>query len=135
MRTAPLRNAALAPAFFHNGAFARLEDAIRFHLNPAQGYNPAKAGIDADLYAGLGPRVPASNLHPLFRNGGIKLSESDIRDVIQFVKTGLLDRRAAKENLCRLVPKFVPSKLPVLAFEACAAGNDRGNGRTHKDFD
>ena len=35
-RTAPLRNIALAPAFFHNGAFARLEDAIRFHLDPSQ---------------------------------------------------------------------------------------------------
>ena len=40
-RTAPLRNIGLAPAFFHNGAFARLEDAIRFHLDPTQPYNPA----------------------------------------------------------------------------------------------
>ncbi len=118
-RSAPLRNIALAPAFFHNGAFARLDDAIRFHLNPSQAYNPAKAGIDADLYAGLGPRVPSSKLHPLFRNGGIKLSESEIRDVVQFVKTGLLDRRATKENLCKLVPKFVPSKMPVATFEGC----------------
>jgi cytochrome c peroxidase len=119
-RTAPLRNVALAPAFFHNGAFARLEDAIRFHLNPMQSYNPARAGIDADLYARMGPRVPASMLHPIFRNGGIKLSESEIRDLVQFVRTGLLDTRATKDNLCRLVPKFVPSKLPVLTFEACA---------------
>ena len=127
-RTAPLRNISLSPAFFHNGAFARLEDAIRFHLNPAQSYNPVRAGIDRDLYAGMGPRVPADLLHPLFRNGGIKLSESQIRDVTQFVKTGLLDSRAAEENLCKLVPKAVPSKLPVLTFEGCAdkkAGKDR----------
>ena len=42
---------ALSPAFFHNGAFARLEDAIRFHLDPTQPYNPAAAGIDKDLTA------------------------------------------------------------------------------------
>ena len=32
-RTSPLRNAALQPAFFHNGAFRRLDDAIRHHLD------------------------------------------------------------------------------------------------------
>jgi cytochrome c peroxidase len=74
-RSSPLRNIALAPAFFHNGAFARLEDAIRFHINPTQSYNPARAGIDRDLYqAGLGPAVPEALLHPLFKNGGIRLS-------------------------------------------------------------
>ena len=120
-RTAPLRNAALSPAFFHNGAFARLEDAIRFHVNPTQAYDPATAGIDADLYARMGPRVDPSLLHPLFKNGGISLSESQIQDVAQFVKTGLLDPRAKKENLCGLIPKAVPSKMKVLTFEDCAS--------------
>jgi cytochrome c peroxidase len=32
-RTSPIRNAALQPAFFHNGAFTRLDDAIRHHLD------------------------------------------------------------------------------------------------------
>src|SRR4051812_18258245 len=32
-RTSPLRNLALQPAFFHNGCFTRLEDAVRFHLD------------------------------------------------------------------------------------------------------
>jgi len=32
-RTSPLRNAALQSAFFHNGCFTRLEDAIRHHLD------------------------------------------------------------------------------------------------------
>ena len=32
-RTSPLRNVALQPAFMHNGAFVRLEDAIRYHLD------------------------------------------------------------------------------------------------------
>ena len=120
-RTSPLRNIALSPAFFHNGAFARLEDAIRFHVNPTQDYNPATAGIDADLYARMGPRVPQSMLHPLFRRGGIELSDAQLRDVTQFVRTGLLDPRANKENLCSLIPKSVPSKMKVLTFEACAS--------------
>jgi cytochrome c peroxidase len=118
-RTAPLRNVGLAPAFFHNGAFARLEDAIRFHLDPTQPYDPAAAGVDADLRVRMGPRIDKSLLHPLFRNGGIDLSQAEIRDVTQFVKTGLLDPRARKEFMCQLVPKVVPSRLPVLTFEAC----------------
>src|SRR5215468_6295346 len=51
-RTAPLRNLAVAPGFFHNGSFTRLEDAIRHHLNvykSAQTYDPAEAGLPADL--------------------------------------------------------------------------------------
>jgi cytochrome c peroxidase len=117
-RTAPLRNIALSPAFFHNGAFARLEDAIRFHLDPTQRYDPAAAGIDADLAVRMGPRVDRSYLHPLFKNG-IALTDAQIRDVTQFVKTGLLDSRAKKENLCSLIPKSVPSGLKVLTFEDC----------------
>ena len=57
-RTAPLRNVAVAPAFFHNGAFTRLEDAIQHHLDvydSARNYNPRDAGVDADLALRLGP--------------------------------------------------------------------------------
>jgi cytochrome c peroxidase len=36
-RTSPLRNVALQPAFMHNGAFVRLEDAIRYHLDAVAG--------------------------------------------------------------------------------------------------
>src|SRR6186713_1610844 len=60
-RTSPVRNAALQPAFFHNGAFTRLEDAIRHHLNvfeSASTYGAAAAGIDSDLRARLGPIQP-----------------------------------------------------------------------------
>ena len=48
-RTSPLRNVALQPAFFHNGAFTRLDDAIRHHLDvfdSARNYNAARAGVD-----------------------------------------------------------------------------------------
>jgi hypothetical protein len=67
----------------------------------------------------MGPRVDSSYFHPLLKNGGIALSEAQIRDLTQFVKTGLLDPRAKKENLCSLVPKSVPSKLKVLTVEDC----------------
>ncbi|MEP7348217.1 MAG: cytochrome c peroxidase, partial [Gemmatimonadaceae bacterium] len=36
-RTSPLRNVALQPAFMHNGAFVRLEDAMRYHLDAVAG--------------------------------------------------------------------------------------------------
>ncbi len=60
-RTSPLRNVALQPAFFHNGAFTRLEDAIRHHLNvfeSARNYNAVAAGVDRDLTYRLGPIEP-----------------------------------------------------------------------------
>ena len=38
-----------------------------------------------------------------------------------FVRDGLLDERARKENLCRLVPRGVPSGFSLLQFERCPA--------------
>ena len=46
-RTSPLRNIALQAAFFHNGSFTRLEDALRYHLETldlAPSYNAASGG-------------------------------------------------------------------------------------------
>jgi cytochrome c peroxidase len=60
-RTSPIRNVALQPAFFHNGAFTRLEDAVRHHLDvftSTQNYSPGAAGLDADLTALMGPIAP-----------------------------------------------------------------------------
>src|ERR1044072_3973021 len=68
LRPSPLRNVSVQPTFFHNGAFTSLEDALRFHLNPAAGlaaYNPAQAGLDADLQGPQGPTQPLlQRLHP-----------------------------------------------------------------------
>ncbi len=122
-RTAPLRNIAAQPAFFHNGSFTTIEGAIRHHLDAvrsARRYNPKKAGIDKDLTRReMGPIEPVlDRLDPTLENG-IDLNESQIVDLTQFVTTGLLDKRSLKENLCRLVPRSVPSGLPVIAFEGC----------------
>jgi cytochrome c peroxidase len=128
-RTAPLRNIAVQPAFFHNGSFTTIEGAIRHHLNAvgsARRYDPKKAGIDRDLARReMGPMEPVLDRLDHALAGGINLSESQIDDLTQFVTTGLLDPRALKENLCGLIPRLVPSRLPVLTFEACNVRRDR----------
>jgi cytochrome c peroxidase len=120
-RTSPLRNLATQPAFFHNGAFVRLEDAVVHHLKAvrsATDYDPVAAGIAADL-AHLGPFQPVlDRLDPLLRNPP-SLTPSEIADLVVFLRDGLLDPRAKPEHLCSLVPARVPSGRPVLDFGPC----------------
>jgi cytochrome c peroxidase len=120
-RSSPLRNAALQPAFFHNGAFTRLGDAIRYHLNArtlGPSYNAAAAGIDRDL-SRLGPIQPVlQRLDPLLANLP-SLTANEVEDLIRFVGEGLLDSRVTAKNLCTLVPAAVPSGFPTLRFEEC----------------
>ena len=121
-RTAPLRNVALAPAFFHNGAFTRLEDAIRHHLDvfeSARGYSPSEAGVDLDLRHRLGPIEPVLSRLDRRLVDPIELNATEFADLVAFVRDGLLDKRAKRENLCRLVPESVPSGSPVLEFQRC----------------
>jgi len=121
-RTAPLRNLAVAPAFFHNGAFVRLEDAIRHHLDvdaSARRYDPAAAGVAHDLTLRLGPIEPVLDRLDRRLRRRIELNETEFSDLVAFVRDGLLDERARKENLCRLVPRSVPSGLPLLRFQGC----------------
>lgn len=121
-RTAPLRNLAVAPAFFHNGAFTRLEDAIQHHLNvyeSARQYNAVAAGVDIDLTHRLGPIEPVlSRLDRRLRDP-IALTRAEFTDLVAFVRDGLLDKRATKENLCALEPRSVPSGSPTLQFRGC----------------
>jgi len=120
-RTAPLRNLAVSPGFFHNGAFIELDDAVRFHLDVVKGarsYDPVKAGVPADLASRVGPAVPKKLLDPLVQKA-IRLSDREVGDLVAFIRTGLLDARVNAANLCQLVPARVPSGLPVMNFEAC----------------
>jgi cytochrome c peroxidase len=121
-RTSPLRNVALQPAFFHNGAFTKLEDAIRHHLNVAESsrkYDAIAAGMAEDLCVRRGPSKPVlSRLDPLVREP-IHLRSQDFQDLVNFVRNGLTDPRALPENLCRIIPSQVPSKMPVIKFEGC----------------
>lgn len=117
-RTAPLRNLAVSPGFFHNGSFTTLEGAIRFHLNTigrAPLYNPAAEGVPEDLQQ-TGPMTPLLTLDPRLVAPKV-LTNRQFNDLVQFVKTGLTDPRV--HDLCGLVPARVPSGLPVLTFEEC----------------
>ncbi len=119
-RTSPIRNVALQPTFFHNGAFTRLEDAVRHHLDvftSANNYTPAAAGVDVDLAGQMGPINPVlERLDPILA-APIVLTDDEFRQLLEFVRNGLLDDRARPENLRRLIPSSVPSRFPVLVFE------------------
>ena len=121
-RTAPLRNVAVAAAYFHDGAFTRLDDAIRHHLDvaySARHYNPGAAGLDEDLTHHLGPSEPVlERLDPRLRTP-VLLTNAEFNDLVTFVTDGLLDPRARKENLCQRVPSSLPSGLPPLTFQQC----------------
>lgn len=119
-RTSPLRNVALQPTFFHNGAFTRLEDAIRHHLDvfaSARSYNPAAQNLDADLRGPTGPIEPVlARVDPILATP-ILLQEDEFLQLVEFVRNGLLDSRAKPKHLRRLVLSSVPSGRPVLIFQ------------------
>lgn len=119
-RTSPLRNLALQPAFFHNGAYTKLEDAVRFHLNvvgSAAGYSPAQAGLDADLRGPRGPRAPVlARIDPLLANP-VNLSNAEFRQLVDFLRVGLQDPKANPRDLRKIIPKKLPSGRPVAVFQ------------------
>jgi cytochrome c peroxidase len=119
-RTSPLRNIALQPTFGHNGAFTRLEDMIRHHLDvvaSANSYDPGAAGVDGDLFLSSVPvDTVLDTLDPLLEDP-IDLSDEEVADLVEFVGGGLLDPRARPEMLLKLVPKKLPSGLSGHLFE------------------
>lgn len=123
-RTSPLRNIALQGAFFHNGSFTRLEDALRYHLETlerAPSYDAAAAGLDADLTVRMGPLRPVlDRLEPdIAALGDLNLSPGEFQDLLAFLRDGLLDPEARPEKLCKQIPHTVPSGLKVLKFQGC----------------
>lgn len=119
-RTSPLRNLALQPTFFHNGCFTRLEDAVRYHLNAigsAPSYNPVVAGVDADLQGPMGPIAPVlARIDPALATP-VNLSNDEFRQLIAFLRSGLLDPKANPHDLRKLLPAKVPSGRPVHTFQ------------------
>src|SRR3977135_1034142 len=117
-RSSPLRNAALQPAFFHNGAFTRIEDAIAHHLNVADSarhYNPIQAGIDRDLtFRIASPEPILATVDPLLAHP-IQLNHQEFQDLVKFVRDGLLDERAKPQRLCSIIPSSFPSDVPVFS--------------------
>jgi cytochrome c peroxidase len=127
-RTSPLRNIALQPTFFHNGAFTRLEDAVVHHLDVRRSlgsYDPEVAGVAPDLRPSrAGLRRLLGGLDPHVSKP-LRLTDQELDDLIEFVRTGLLDERATPERLLELVPEELPSGLPLHRFEPGTGGNDR----------
>jgi cytochrome c peroxidase len=119
-RTSPLRNVAVQATFMHNGAFTRLEDAVRHHLNvvaSARQYTPAHQQLAADLSGPVGPIEPVlAHIDPILAIP-ISLTNKQIDQLVAFVRNGLLDQRAQPDRLRRLIPRSVPSGRPVLTFE------------------
>lgn len=124
-RTSPLRNLATQSSFFHNGAFTRLSDALRYHLRTvelAPSYNPAQAGVAADLSHNTGPISPVlQRLDPALRNP-VSLSAAEFSDLLAFLRDGLLDERARPENLAGLIPPSLPSGLSLHKFKTTPSG-------------
>jgi cytochrome c peroxidase len=103
-RTAPLRNLAIQPAFFHNGCFTRLDDAIRHHLDvycSARNYNPKRAGVERDL-GHVGPiESVLMTLEPRLKRP-IRLTDGEFEDLLAFVRDGLEDKRV-RRKICALL--------------------------------
>jgi cytochrome c peroxidase len=119
-RTSPIRNVAVQPTFMHNGAFTRLEDAVGHHLNvfdSALNYTPASQNLAADLSGPTGPIKPVLALVDQVLATPINLTNDEFRQLLAFVRNGILDPRAKPENMRKLVPKSVPSGRPMLVFE------------------
>jgi len=119
-RTSPIRNVAVQATFMHNGAFIRLEDAVRHHLNvfdSARRYTPTDQNLARDLTGPTGPINPVLARVDSILASAIDLTSEEFLQLIAFVRDGLLDPRARPENLRRLVPQSVPSGRPVLIFE------------------
>jgi cytochrome c peroxidase len=90
-RTPSLRNVATRGVFFHNGAYTKLEDAVRFYAlrdsNPARVYGVARSARFADL-----PEKYRDNLNqeaPFGARPGNRpaLTEAEVADVVAFLKT------------------------------------------------
>ena len=117
-RTSPLRNVALQPSFMHNGAFVRLQDAIRYHLDAvgqAARYRPDL--LPPDLRVRSGPLAPVlDRLDPRLRKP-VVLSDEEFEALVDFVRNGLLDPEARPHRLRRLIPDKLPSGRAGLSFQ------------------
>lgn len=134
-RTSPLRNLAVQSAFFHNGAFTRLEDALRYHLDTpaaATTYDPQAAGVARDLQFRPGPiSPPLARIDPLLATP-VRLSDAEFRDLVEFLRFGLLDEGVLASELCLLVPPVLPSGMRPLDFEGCATSATQTASRAAK---
>jgi cytochrome c peroxidase len=126
-RTAPLRNLALQPRFFHNGSFGDLAKAIRHHLDvarSARNYDPMKNGVPQDLRHHMGPIDPVlAGLDPLVSTP-VRLTDAEFDHLVVFVRDALLDPKDTRADNCRRIPRGLPSGMRAMRFPDCPAGVD-----------
>ncbi len=118
-RTPPLRGVALSAPYMHNGAYTRLEDALRHHTDPAAAYAAYDISqIEQDMRNAEGLKPMAAvfeRRNPVVLGSGadqtkIDLTEAQIDDLVQFL-IALTDPRMRDTD--SLAPQTVPSELPV----------------------
>lgn len=116
-KTPPLRNVALTGPYMHTGAYDRLEDAVRHHLDPAG----MLAAFDVDSlpreewkvnFADYRDRDPErlAAMPDVLKNPP-QLSDDEVEALVTFLNEGLTDPAAL--DLERWIPDTVPSGLPV----------------------
>lgn len=117
-RTSPLRNVVFQPTFMHNGAYLCLEEAVRHHLDaPGMLERYTTEGLDQGLQGPVGPYAEMLNRAQLRIAEPPILSETEILQIIQFLRISLTDPDAHPERLRALIPAAVPSGLPVHHFQ------------------
>jgi cytochrome c peroxidase len=130
-RTAPLRNLAMQPRYFHNGSFNDLALAIRHHLDvvtSARSYVPGQNGVPPDLRKNRPPvdNVLSTNLDPLVATP-VVLTDVEFNQLYAFVSHALLDAKDSRGTNCGRVPLRLPSRMKGLSFEGCTKmANDGG---------
>ena len=103
----------------HNGAFTSLEDAVRHHLDALELGAPVhagRAGAAADLGGPPGPIEPVlARLDPLLATP-IQLQRSRDRQLVAFVRDGLLDPRATPDAAAPARPAGRPERPAGVAI-------------------
>lgn len=115
-RTPSLRNTELEGPWFHNGAFANLEDAVRHHINPAlslANYNDTQ--VEPELHGTYqdDPQLIKELLHtrsPKLQVQGRPLNEREITDIMAFL-SALTDPSSL--NQFDAIPDRLPSGLSL----------------------
>ena len=120
-RTSPLRNLALQPAFFHNGAYTRLEDALRHHLDPRSD-GPCLRSVRR----GAGPRSDRAETARSTKCSSVWIRSCRCRCTSprrssrtswpSFGRACWIPGRSPA-NLEPMIPDELPSGLPPLFFE------------------
>src|SRR5688572_2689289 len=118
-RTSPIRNVSLQTTFMHNGAYTRLEDAVRHDLDVMELcnlYTPAAAGVAADLRGPVGPLAPVLERLDVRLRAPIELTNEEFTQLMDFVRVGLTDPAATPAKLKALIPTSLPSGKAVHTF-------------------